>query len=179
MNPYIFEFNGFGLRWYSVLILLGVSLGIFLIIKEGKRFSLSKDDLFNLAFYTIVIGILGARLYYVIFNFNLYKDNLLDIFKVWEGGLAIHGGIIVGIITIIFYTHHKNMPLIKILDICAPALILAQSIGRWGNFFNSEAHGAATTLAHLKKLPIPRFVINGMNISGIYFEPTFYYESCL
>lgn len=177
MNPYIFEIGNFGLRWYSCLILIGVILSIFLIQKEGKRFNIDKDILFNLAFWVIVIGILGARLYYVIFNFNLYKDDLLSIFKVWEGGLAIHGGIIAGIITMAIFCKKHELNFLRITDISVPALLISQAIGRWGNFFNSEAHGAATSLAHLQSLHIPNFIIKGMYISGIYYEPTFLYES--
>ena len=100
MNAYVFKIGNFGVRWYSLLILIGVIVGILLIEKEGKKFNISKDFLFNMAFWAIIIGIIGARLYYVIFNFNLYQNDLLSIFKIWEGGIAIHGGIIAGLIVI-------------------------------------------------------------------------------
>ena len=177
MNPYIIQIGNFAIRWYSVLILVGAVLGIILLEKEGKRFKINKDFLFNMAFWTIIIGILGARIYYVIFNFHLYRDDFFSIFKIWEGGLAIHGGIIAGVATISIYCSKYKVKLIRILDLCVPSLILAQAIGRWGNFFNGEAHGMATTLEHLQKLHIPNFIIKGMNISGIYYEPTFLYES--
>ena len=177
MNPYIIEFNNFGIRWYSVLILIGAVIGILLLEKEGKRFNINKDFLFNMSFWAILFGILGARLYYVIFNFHLYKDNLLSIFKIWEGGLAIHGGIIAGCATLAIYCAKYKVKLIRVLDLCAPSLLIAQAIGRWGNFFNGEAHGMATTLEHLQSLHIPSFIIKGMNIAGIYYEPTFLYES--
>ena len=179
MNPYIIEFNGFGIRWYSVLILTGVIIGILLLEKEGQRFKISKDFLFNMSFWTIIFGIIGARLYYIIFNFHLYKNDLLSIFKIWEGGLAIHGGIIAGCVTLAIYCAKYKVKLIRILDICIPSLLIAQAIGRWGNFFNGEAHGMATSLEHLQKLHLPSFIIKGMNISGIYYEPTFLYESLL
>ena len=135
-------------------------------------------NIFNLTFWTVLFGLLGARLYYVLFNWSLYSHDILSIFKFWEGGLAIHGGILFGIITIYLYCKKKNVNFLKILDIAAPALFIAQAIGRWGNFFNSEAHGYATTLTVLKNHKIiPDFIINGMNINGIYYEPTFYYES--
>ena len=133
--------------------------------------------MFNLAFWAIVIGIIGARIYYVIFNFNLYKNDIFSIFKIWEGGLAIHGGIIAGVITIALYCKKYKMQFLRITDLCIAPLLLAQALGRWGNFFNGEAHGAATSLAHLRSLHIPEFIIKGMNISGIYYEPTFLYES--
>ncbi len=179
MNPYIIQIGNFAVRWYSVLILVGVAIGIILLEKEGKRFNINKDFLFNMAFWTIIFGILGARIYYVIFNFHLYQDDFLSVFKIWEGGLAIHGGIIAGIITIAIYCSRYKFRLIRILDLCAPSLLIAQAIGRWGNFFNGEAHGMATTLEHLQKLHIPSFIIKGMNIAGIYYEPTFLYESLL
>lgn len=177
MNPYIIEIGNFGLRWYSVLILLGVIIGVSLVQREGKRFGISNDFLFNMAFWAIVFGIIGARIYYVIFNYSMYKGDLMAIFKIWEGGLAIHGGIMAGALTIFLYCKRYNMSFIRIADLCVPSLIFAQCIGRWGNFFNGEAHGAATSLEHLQSMNLPQFIIDGMHISGLYYEPTFLYES--
>lgn len=177
MNPIAFSIGNIEIRWYSILILIGAFLAYFIIQKEAKRFKIDTDFVFNLFFYTLVFGIIGARLYYVLFNWNLYAADIPSIFEFWNGGLAIHGGIIAGLITIFIYTKKHNIRLLKILDIIVPGLILAQSIGRWGNFFNSEAHGAATTILNLQEKFIPKFIINGMNIGGIYYEPTFYYES--
>ena len=128
-------------------------------------------------FWVLIFGIIGARLYYVIFNFSAFKDNPMEILKVWNGGLAIHGGLIVGLITVIVYTKKYNFRTVRYLDFCVVGLILAQAIGRWGNFFNSEAHGVLTTLEHLQSLHIPQFVIDGMYINGAYYTPTFFYES--
>lgn len=128
-------------------------------------------------FYLVPITIIGARLYYVAFSFNDYKDNLVDIFKVWNGGLAIHGGVIAGLIFLIFYTKKNKVDTIKLMDIAAVSLVLGQAIGRWGNFFNQEAYGGITTLSHLKALHLPNFIINNMYILGEYREPTFLYES--
>ena len=177
MNPIAFSIGNIEIRWYSILILIGAFLAYFIIQKEAKRFKIDIDFVFNLFFYTLVFGIIGARLYYVLFNWNLYAADIPSIFEFWNGGLAIHGGIIAGLITIFIYTKKHNIRLLKILDIIVPGLILAQAIGRWGNFFNSEAHGAATTILNLQEKFIPRFIIDGMNIGGIYYEPTFYYES--
>ena len=177
MNPEMFSIGNISIRWYSVLILVGMIVAVVLAEKEAKKFSFEKDFIFDLAFWVIIIGVIGARLYYVIFNFNLYKNNLLDIFKIWQGGLAIHGGIIAGLITLLIYCKVKKVKPFRVTDIAVPSLIIAQAIGRWGNFFNGEAHGPVTTLANLKDLFIPGFVIEGMNIGGVYYHPTFYYES--
>ncbi len=176
MSDTIITIGSFSIKWYSVLILVGAVLAIMIALREGRRFNYSKDFMFNMMFWAIIFGIIGARLYYVLFNLNLYS-NWVDIFKVWEGGLAIHGGIIFGLITIIIYCKKYNMRTIRMTDFIVPGLILAQAIGRWGNFFNGEAHGAATTLAHLQSLHIPNFIIEGMQIDGIFYQPTFLYES--
>lgn len=176
MDRVMFSIGNIDIHWYSVLIVIGALIAIGLIIKEGKRFGISSDFLFNLCFWAIIIGIIGARLYYVLFNLEYYH-NILDVFKIWEGGLAIHGGLIAGLIVAILYCKKYNSRYLRIFDLIAPALLLAQAIGRWGNFFNGEAHGAATTLANLQSLHIPQFIIDGMNIGGIYYEPTFLYES--
>jgi len=177
MNAILINLGFIQIRWYSVLLLVAFIVGSLLILKEGQRFKIDKEYLFNMIFWTIIFSLLGARLYYVIFNFSQYQNDLLEIFKIWHGGLAIHGGIIAGILTIIIYTKKYNVDIMKIIDIFAPALLIGQAIGRWGNFFNSEAHGAATTLAHLKSLHLPNFIIEGMNINGVYYQPTFLYES--
>ena len=177
MNPVLFDFKYIQIRWYSLLLLVAFALGMLLIHKEGKKLNVDKNYLFNIMFWSVIFGLLGARIYYVIFNFSEYSSDLTEIYKVWHGGLAIHGGIIAGIITIIVYTKKYNVDIYKILDIFAPALLLGQAIGRWGNFFNSEAHGAATTITALQKLHLPQFIIDGMNINGVYYQPTFLYES--
>lgn len=177
MNPILFEFNGLEIRWYSVLLLVAMLIAIFMFIKEAKRFNIPTDFSFNLAFWVIVVGIIFARIYYCLFNFELYQNNLLDIFKIWEGGLAIHGGILGGFIALVIYTKRYNVPTYKVTDMIVVPLLLAQAIGRWGNFFNSEAHGIATTYYRLKELHIPEFIIKGMHIENTYYHPTFFYES--
>ena len=176
----IFEIFGFEVKWYSVLILISVIISYFLINNESKRFQIKQEFLFNMMFWAIILGILGARVYYVLFNLDYYGSNISEIYKIWHGGLAIHGAIITGLITIIFYCKRYNVNLKKILDICAPALILSQAIGRWGNFFNHEAFGRAVeykTLVNFKI--IPQFVIDNMYIDGNYHLPMFYFESVL
>ena len=177
MSEYIISIGNFNIRWYSVLLLVAVVVGFLLLAKEGRKYNYSIDFLFNMFFWMIIFGFIGARAYYVIFNFDLYKNDLISVFKIWEGGLAIHGGIIAGFITLVVYCKKYSANLIKITDMCCVPLILGQAIGRWGNFFNQEAHGAATTYAKLKDMHIPEFIINNMNIGGIYYTPTFLYES--
>ncbi len=177
MDSVLIKIGGIEIMWYSVLLLVGIVLAIFLIIKEGKRFNINKDFLFNLSFWTVIFGFLGARIYFVLFNLNLYEGNWLDALKIWEGGLAIHGGIIAGLLTIFIYCKKYSVNVVKIIDLIVPALILAQGIGRWGNFFNKEAYGSVTTLKNLQGFNIPQFIIDGMYINGNYYHPTFFYES--
>lgn len=163
--------------WYSIFIFIGMLVACFLIYKEAKKRGIDEDFLVNLTFNTIIIGIIGARLYYVLFNLSYYLDNPVEIFQIWNGGLAIHGGIIAGLLFIIYYCKKHEVNLWKMLDIIVVGLIIAQAIGRWGNFFNSEAYGPITTATHLKSLGIPQFIIDGMYILGEYRQPTFFYES--
>ena len=177
MNPVALQIGPFSIKWYSLMILLGVIAGIGLLLKEGKKHNYPKDFLFNLCFWAIIFGFIGARIYYVLFNFEIYKNDPVSIFKIWEGGLAIHGGLIAGFMTIYFYCKKYNVRLLKITDMAVPGILLAQGLGRWGNFFNMEAHGGAVLRSTLENLHIPEFIINGMNINGIYYHPTFFYES--
>ena len=177
MNPVLLDLGFIKIYWYSIMILLGIFIGGSVIIKEARKFKIPDDYTINMILLCMLFSILGARLYYVIFNWNYYGNNLLDIVKIWEGGLAIHGGILFGLIFIIFYTKKYKVNTWRMLDIVVVGLIIGQAIGRWGNFFNGEAHGPATTLEALQKLFIPGFIIDGMNIHGTYYHPTFLYES--
>ena len=178
MNNY-FSLGPIKIYYYSICILIGISIGIFLLFKEAKKQKIDKDKLGDLLFYTILFGILGARIYYVIFNLSYYIKNPLEIIAIWHGGLAIHGGIIAGLITIIYLTKKYKLNTLKIIDMSVPSLIIAQSIGRWGNFFNGEAYGKVVTLSHLKSQHIPNFIIDRMKIDGSYHQPTFLYESII
>lgn len=177
MNPEMFSIGSFSLRWYSFFILAGIMLGLIIAAFEEKRKGFPKDFVIDLGFWLILAGIVGARAYYVLFNLDYYLKEPLQIFATWNGGLAIHGGIIGGLIALIIFCKKKNIEVIRACDLAVPSLIIAQAIGRWGNFFNSEAHGPLTTLAYLKDMNIPDFVIKGMYINGNYYIPTFYYES--
>lgn len=177
MNRVALDLGIIKIYWYSILVFLGIVAACFLIYKESKKQKLKTDDLIDLLFYGLIFGIIGARLYYVLFNLNYYLSNPLEIIAVWNGGLAIHGGLLTGLLVSIIYCKKKNINLIKMLDIVVVGVIIAQCIGRWGNFFNGEAYGPVTTLNHLKSLLIPNFIIEGMYIDGAYHIPTFLYES--
>lgn len=177
MDRILIKIGPINIYWYSFLIISAIIIGIILARREASRNNLGKDFITDLICYLVPIGIIGARIYYVIFNFELFKDDILSIFKIWEGGLAIYGAIIAGIIFIIYYTKKKSKDTILTIDTLVPYLILGQAVGRWGNFINKEAHGALTTLDNLKSMHIPDFIIEGMYINGSYYIPTFLYES--
>ena len=179
MDSVLFEYGWFSIKWYSVLILLGMIMGSLIFYQEAKDKKLSKDDMENIIFYGLLFGILGARLYYVLFNLDYYLQYPLEIIQVWHGGLAIHGGIIGGLITIIVYCKKKKINTVLLLDTIVMGLLLAQAIGRWGNFFNGEAFGRTVSYSFLKSLHLPSFIIKGMYIDGAYREPTFLYESII
>jgi len=176
MNRILISIGPIDIYWYSVTMLLAVITAIYISIKESKKVGMH-SFISDLVAYIIIFGIIGARLYYIIFNFDIYKNDLLSILKIWEGGIAIYGAIIAGLIVIIYNAKKKKQSILKTTDIIVPGLILAQAIGRWGNFFNSEAHGTEVTLEFLKRLHLPQFIINGMHINGTYYHPTFLYES--
>lgn len=165
--------------WYSVLIVISIIIGVYFSSKQASKNGVGREFLNNLIFYLIPVGIIGARFYYVIFNFDIFRDDLLSIFKIWEGGLAIYGTVIFSFLFIIYYCKKHNKSVLLVIDTLIPYLLLGQAIGRWGNFINKEAHGAMTTLEYLEKLPLPSFVIEGMKINGVYYIPTFFFESIL
>lgn len=177
MNPILVEIGPIQIYWYSITMLLAILTGSYLFLKTAKKEGYKEQFLIDLIFYGAIFGIIGARLYYVIFNLDYYLANPLEIIAIWNGGLAIHGAIIGGAAWFIYYSKKHKKNFLKLFDLAAPSLILAQAIGRWGNFFNGEAHGPITTKETLESLNIPDFIIKGMKINGNYYHPTFYYES--
>jgi phosphatidylglycerol:prolipoprotein diacylglycerol transferase len=177
MSRYLIDLGLFQISWYSICILIGIFVGGTLLLREAKKFHIDDDFLSNLVFWTTIFAIIGARLYFVAFNWTSYVSNPADILRTWEGGLAIHGAILFGFIFIVFYTFKYKVKLLRILDIAVPGLIIGQAIGRWGNFFNQEAFGSQVSLDFLKSLHLPQFIIDGMYINGTYYHPTFLYES--
>lgn len=177
MNQIFLEIGNFKIYWYSIILLIAFSLGILLALKTCKKEKIEISKIVDYFFYMVPLCLIGARIYYVLFNLDYYSKNIIDIFKVWEGGLAIHGGIIVGVIFTIYYTKRKKINFWQLVDILCISLILGQIIGRWGNFMNSEAYGPVTTYSTLHNMHIPEFIIKGMKINGVYHHPTFLYES--
>lgn len=177
MNRTLIKLGPISIYWYSVMIALGFLAAMVVCLTEVKRKKLDIEKYSNMVFYAVLFGILGARIYYVLFNLDYYLKMPSEILKVWHGGLAIHGGIIAGILVVYFYTKKYKMNFLKTLDISVVGIIIAQAIGRWGNFFNQEAFGKITTKAALIKQRIPNFIIEGMHIDGAYYQPTFLYES--
>lgn len=163
--------------WYGVIIGTGVLLGLWIATREAVRRGLAKETFVDLVLFAVPIAILCARTYYVIFEWNYYSKHLSEIPKIWEGGLAIHGGLIGAIVTGIVFAKRRGLSFWKLADIAAPSIILGQAIGRWGNFMNQEAHGGPVTRQFLENLHLPDFIINQMYINGQYYHPTFLYES--
>lgn len=172
-----FNIFGFTIHFYSLCILVGVVLAYIIITKEAKKIKIDSDFISNTIIYGLLIGIIGARVYYVIFNLNYYINYPDEILKIWHGGLAIHGGIIAAAIFVYLYSKKYKENYIRLLDVILPGVILAQAIGRWGNFFNQEAYGIKVSKELLQKMLIPKFVIKGMFINGQYYLPMFYIES--
>ena len=177
MNRIAVDFGFIQIYWYSLLILLAILSSSIIIYFEIKKRKIDQDFFINLLFNAVIFGFIGARLYYVVFNLDYYLKYPIEILEIWNGGLAIHGGLLFGGIFTLIYCKKYKQNTLKILDIIVVGLILGQAIGRWGNFFNQEAYGAVTTIAKLKSAGIPDFIINGMNILGEYHQPTFFYES--
>jgi phosphatidylglycerol:prolipoprotein diacylglycerol transferase len=177
LNPIAFTLGPIQVHWYGIIIGSGLALALYLAIREGNKRGLPKETFADLMIWAIPIAIICARIYYVLFEWGYYSKHLSEAPKIWHGGIAIHGAIIGGVLTVFFFARSKGISFWKITDIAAPSLILGQAIGRWGNFMNQEAHGGPVSRAFLENLHLPKFIINQMYISGTYYHPTFLYES--
>ena len=164
-NPVAFSIFGIEIRWYAIIIIVGMLLGTYFAKKEFVRRGFDEDFVYDLIFVAIPIGIIGARLWYVLFEWDYYSQNPGQILNIRAGGLAIHGGIIFGALATYLFSKKKNLPFLDLLDVLIPSLALGQAIGRWGNFMNQEAHGGPTDLPW------------GIIIDGVKVHPTFLYES--
>jgi phosphatidylglycerol:prolipoprotein diacylglycerol transferase len=177
LNPIAFTLGPIQVHWYGIIIGSGLALALYLAIREGNKRGLPKETFADLMIWAIPISIICARIYYVLFEWGYYSKHLSEAPKIWHGGIAIHGAIIGGVLTVFFFSRAKKISFWKITDIAAPSLILGQAIGRWGNFMNQEAHGGPVSRAFLENLHLPNFIINQMYIHGTYYHPTFLYES--
>ena len=177
MNPIALQLGPISIRWYAICIVTGVILAVYLSMKEAPRKRINPDDIIDFILIAFPLAIIGARLYYVIFEWGYYSQHPAEIFAVWNGGIAIYGGLLTGALVLYLFSHRRMIDTIDFLDIAAPSVMIAQSIGRWGNFTNQEAHGEAVTRAFLEGLHLPNFIIEQMHIDGVYYHPTFLYES--
>lgn len=177
IDPVAFNLGPLSVRWYGIIIAIGILLGYFVAQRALVKAGLHKDTLVDIIFYSALFGFIAARIYFVIFQWPYYAENPGEIIKIWHGGIAIHGGLIGGFIAGVIVCKIKNLNPFQIGDIVAPSIILAQGIGRWGNFMNHEAHGGSVSRAFLEQLHLPNFIIENMYINGQYYHPTFLYES--
>lgn len=177
IDPVAFKLGPFTVAWYGLIIVAAMLLAVSLTIKEAEKRGISEDFIVDTAFWAIPLGIVGARLYYVLFELEAYLSDPIRIFYIWEGGLAIYGGIIAGVLVIYYQSQKEKIPTLLVTDVLAPYVLLGQAIGRWGNFVNQEAHGGEVSRQFLEKLMLPEFIIEQMHIRGSYYHPTFLYES--
>lgn len=185
--PKAFTVFGFQIALYGVIIALGVLAGVLLAAHVAKLEKLDADVIWDFAIYAIVFSIIGARIYYVVFRWDAYKDNLLEVFNLRNGGLAIYGAVIAAFLTLWIYCRKKKQSFLQLADICVPGLVLGQVIGRWGNFTNREVFGEYTESLLAMRLPtqmvrsgdisekIAAHMAEGTNY--IQVHPTFLYES--
>lgn len=184
-----FSIFNFSIAYYGMIIGIGILVGIYMAVREAKATGQNVDDYYDFALYAVIFSIIGARIYYVIFEWDMYKDNLLSIFNLRAGGLAIYGAIIAAVITLIVYSRRKKMSMGLMMDTGCLGLIVGQIIGRWGNFVNREAFGGYTDgllAMQLKKAEVYSGYItaeiaeNVVLVDGIEYiqvHPTFLYES--
>lgn len=165
INPVAFEIFGLEIRWYGILMALGMFIGSLIVLQLAKRKGYEENDIIDLILVAIPSGIVGARFYYVIFNWSYYSGDFMKMINIRGGGMAIHGAVIGGLIGGYIFCKIRDLNFPELADFAAPALILAQSIGRWGNYANGEAHGGVTDL--------PWAIL----VDGQYVHPTFLYES--
>ncbi len=165
MDPVAFTIFGISIRWYGILISLGMILATYITMRRSNNFGIHPDRILDFILLVIPAGVIGARLYYVLFNWDYYRGDFFKIINIRAGGLAIHGGLIAGILMAILLCVIWNLRILTVIDLGMPGVALAQAIGRWGNFFNKEAYGAPTELPWA-------ITIDGQNV-----HPTFLYES--
>ena len=166
VNRAAFSIGSKDIYWYAIIIACGFILATVFVLTRCEKYKVNRDNVYDIALGGLLCGILGARLYYVIFDFESYKGSFLNVFKIWEGGLAIYGAIIGAVLFAFAYCRRRKLNVLNVFDVCAPGLFIGQAIGRWGNFVNAEVYGKATA-------SFLRMTINGSE--GVH--PTFLYES--
>ncbi len=174
-SPVAFQIGSLSIYWYGLLIVLAIFVGIIFVLYLSRFYKISKEEIWNLFFYLIIFGLIGARVFYLFYNWFYFWENPLAIFKFWQGGLSIHGAMLGGMLVLLFYTHRRKLYFRTLADLFSPALALGLAIGRWGNYFNQELYGLPTNLAW----GIPIDPINRVpNYTDFeYFHPVFLYES--
>jgi phosphatidylglycerol---prolipoprotein diacylglyceryl transferase len=170
-----FQIGPLVIRWYGILMATAIVVGLWMAHRQAKKEGLPADDIVSAGQWAILAGLVGARAYEVIFNWDYYSQYPSKIIAVWEGGLAIHGGLIVGPLVGAWLAYRWHIPVLRALDVAAPYISLGQAIGRWGNFFNEEAFGQPTNLPW--KLYISPSHRPPAYADYDYFHPTFLYES--
>lgn len=166
INRIAFTVFGFDIYWYALILLSGFLLGLLFVGLTCKKYGVSVDNIWDIAFWGLIFGLLGARIYYVAFDPGCLDGNWLNFFKLWEGGIAIYGAVIGAVLSTFVYCRLHKLPVLKVFDVCTPGLLIGQCVGRWGNFVNAEVYGDVTTLPW-------RMTING----GMGVHPLFLYES--
>lgn len=169
-NPVAFTLFGIEVRWYGILIAAAFLIGMLIAVKRAPKAGATSEDILDFFICLLPAVVIGARLYYVVFEWDYYSDHLSEIIMTWHGGLAIHGGIIAGILVGIVFCKVKKLHFFSLADCLIPALPLGQAIGRWGNFFNQEAHGTVTSLPWA-------IMVNDPVMGLVKVHPTFLYES--
>ena len=178
IDPVAFALGPLTVNWYGIILGFGAFIGLLLAIREGKRFGINSDFFMDLLLFGAPSAIVTARIYYVAFQWDAYKDNPWQVFAIWNGGIAIYGALIGAIVCGIIYFRAKGYDFWRVADICAPSLIAGQMIGRWGNFVNQEAYGGPVEESFLRNtLNLPDWIVNQMNVEGVFHHPTFLYES--
>ncbi len=179
-NPTTFvEIGPLSIQWYAVCILTGALIAYLLVSREMRKMGYEDDDTDNIFMGIMILGVLGARIWYVLFSdLQAYLQDPISIFQVWEGGLAIQGGLFAGCLFVYLYTKKKKMNFFRVADALFPYVLIGQACGRWGNFINQEAFGQKVTEAYFEHWPsFLNFIKEGMFIGGSYREPMFFYES--
>ncbi|MFC4601482.1 prolipoprotein diacylglyceryl transferase [Cohnella hongkongensis] len=178
LNPVAFSIGSLDVHWYGIILGAAALAGLLLAVQEGKRFGLNADFFLDLLLIGVPSSIIAARLYYVAFKWSYYQQHPVEIFQIWNGGIAIYGALIGALLSGFFYIRAKGYSFWRIADICAPSLLIGQMIGRWGNYVNQEAYGGEVEESFLREtLNLPAFIVNQMNVEGVFHHPTFLYES--